>query len=58
MIFFHNCTSLMTSLFADDSNFLMSGQDLNKIVEILNIELEHIYDWFRCNDIMLLIGRK
>ena len=58
MIFFHNCTSLMTLLFAGDSNFLMSGKDLNKIVEIFNIELKNIYDWFRCNDIMLLIGRK
>ena len=48
----------MTLLFAGDSNFLMSGKDLNKIVEIFNIELKNIYDWFRCNDIMLLIGRK
>ncbi|MCP4052884.1 MAG: reverse transcriptase family protein, partial [Mesoflavibacter sp.] len=48
-----NCTSLMTLLFADDSNFLISGKDLNEIVEILNIELKNICDWFRCNEMSL-----
>ena len=48
-----NCTSLMTLLFADDSNFLISGKDLNQIVEILNIELKNICDWFRCNEMSL-----
>ena len=48
-----NCTSLMTLLFADDSNFLISGKNLNEIVEILNIELKNICDWFRCNEMSL-----
>ena len=48
-----NCTSLMTLLFADDSNFLISGKDLNEIIEILNIELKNICDWFRCNEMSL-----
>lgn len=43
----------MTLLFADDSNFLISGKDLNEIVEILNIELKNICDWFRCNEMSL-----
>ena len=43
----------MTLLFADDSNFLISGKDLNEIIEILNIELKNICDWFRCNEMSL-----
>ena len=43
----------MTLLFADDSNFLISGKNLNEIVEILNIELKNICDWFRCNEMSL-----
>ncbi len=39
---------------ADDSSFLISGKDLNQIVEILNIELKNICDWFRCNEMSLI----
>ena len=48
-----NCTILFTLLFADDSSFLISGKNLDELVEILNFELKKICDWFRCNEMSL-----
>ena len=48
-----NCTDLFTLLFADDSNFLISGKNLTELKAKLNIELKKITDWFRCNEMSL-----
>ena len=48
-----NCTILFTLLFADDSSFLISGKNLDELVEILNFELKKICDWFCCNEMSL-----
>ena len=45
-----NCTELFTLLFADDSNFLISGNNFHELKSKLNIELKKISDWFRSNE--------
>lgn len=47
------CTSLFTLLFADDTSFLITGENLPEIVEKLNIELKKITYWFRTNELSL-----
>ena len=47
------CTSLFTLLFADDTSFLIAGENLPEIVEKLNIELKKITYWFRTNELSL-----
>ena len=48
-----NCTSLFTLLFADDTSFLISGKNMNEVIELLNIELKKISYWFRTNELCL-----
>ena len=48
-----SCTSLFTLLFADDTNFLISGKNIDEIVPILNRELHKICYWFRANELSL-----
>ena len=48
-----NCTDLFTLLFADDSNFLISGKNFTEIKLKLNNELKKISDWFRSNQMSL-----
>ena len=40
-------------LFADDTNIVMSGCDLNKLVECVNSDLEKIVGWFRISKLSL-----
>ena len=47
------CTDLFTLLFADDSNFLISGKNFTELKQKLNIELKKVTDWFRCNEMSL-----
>ena len=46
-----NCTELFTLLFADDSNFLISGKNFDELKLKLNIKLKKVTDWFRCNEL-------
>ena len=48
-----NCTDLFTLLFADDSNFLISGKNFADVKQKLNSELKKITDWFRSNQMSL-----
>ena len=52
-----NCTSLFTLLFADDTSFLISGKNLNEVIELLNVELKKICYWFRTNELSLHPGK-
>ena len=40
---------LFKILYADDTCVLINGQDIRKLVEILNTELEKINSWLKAN---------
>ena len=44
-------------LFADDTNILVSGDNLANLSEVLNRELQHIYGWLVANKLSLNIGK-
>ena len=44
---------LFSVIFADDTNFFVSGNNESEINNILNIELSKIYRWFSCNKLMI-----
>jgi len=50
-------TTLHSILFADDTNFLLSGRSIPEIVHRLNLELAHISEWFRCNRLSLNVKK-
>ena len=45
----HCCTSLFTTLFADDGTCLSKHKDLNILIEFVNAELQKIANWFLSN---------
>ena len=46
-------TKLKTVLYADDSNFLIKGKDMQLLITELNRELENINDYFKANKLKL-----
>ena len=46
-------SELKTVLFADDSNLLIKGKDLNNLCTNLNLELEGVNDFFKANKLKL-----
>ena len=48
-----SATDLFTLLFADDTSFVVSGDNLNDIIIKLNNELKKINNWFRANKLSL-----
>jgi len=44
-------------LFADDTNLLFSGKDINKVCKTLNVELEKLCDWFAENKLSLNVEK-
>ena len=48
-----DATTLFSLLFADDTSFLISGKNLNAVVDELNIELHKVCTWFRANELSL-----
>jgi hypothetical protein len=51
------CTNLFTLLFADDTSFLVSGRNIDEIIDLLNVELKKICYWFRTNELSLHPGK-
>jgi len=43
------CTLLKTFLFADDTQCLLRGKNLNQLIDTANFELNKISEWFRAN---------
>ena len=50
-------TNLKTVLYADDSNLLIKGNDLQSICHDLNDELTKICDYFKANKLKLNTGK-
>lgn len=48
---------LYNILFADDSNFLVSGKNLKQLVYTMNSELCKLSDWFKCNRLSLNVKK-
>ena len=44
-------------MFADDSNFFMSGKNLNTIEKMVNEELKNIVTWLEANRLSLNIKK-
>ena len=44
-------------LFADDTNILISGKDINQVCNTLNTELAKLCNWFSVNKLSLNIGK-
>ena len=47
-----NATDFLTLLFADDTTFKVSGQDLGQLFDHANFELEKSTVWFKANKLM------
>ena len=52
-----NATNLLTTLFADDTTYQLSGNCLRKIEELMNYELGKIANWFDDNHLTLHPGK-
>lgn len=49
-----NCSDLIFSpIFADDNNALLSHSDINRLLEIANIELDKVVKWYTCNKLLI-----
>ena len=46
---FHRCTSLFTTLFADDGSCLAKHLNLKTLIEYVNLELQKVANWFLSN---------
>jgi len=46
---FCTCTSLFTTLFADDGSCLAKNKNLNELIIYVNLELQKIANWFLSN---------
>ena len=54
----HNVSeSLFFILFADDSNLLLSGPNVNDLCEKMNTELINVVNWFKLNKLCLNIKK-
>jgi hypothetical protein len=53
----HYCTTLFTSMFADDTACADSDSDLNTLISRANTELKKLATWFRANKMAVNIGK-
>ena len=44
-------------LFADDTNIFCCDRDLNKLIRVINVELEKIHMWFSGNRLSLNVAK-
>ena len=53
-----NVSMLMKSIvFADDTNFFYSGDNLSQVCETVSTELDKLHSWFQVNKLSLTIGK-
>ena len=51
------CTTLFTSLFADDTGLFTSSPDLNDLIQQTNSELSKVATWFTANKLTLNVSK-
>ena len=54
---FHNCTSLLSILFADDTTALFAHNDIHFLKEHIASEFENMQNWFSSNQLKLNIKK-
>jgi len=52
-----NAVSFLTLLFADDTTFQLSGNNIRELFDKVNNELEQASDWFNCNKLILNVSK-
>lgn len=52
-----NATSFLTNLFADDTTFSKSNNNLNDLIADSNLELDKAKNWFRANKLALNVSK-
>ena len=52
-----NAVEFLALLFADDTTFQMCGNDIKKLFEKTNIELNKADEWFHCNKLSLNVEK-
>ena len=53
-----NSSSILSFiLFADDTNILLSNNNLTELINVLNFELKKVSSWFKCNKLSLNISK-
>ena len=52
-----NAVEFLALLFADDTTFQMNGNDIKKLFEKTNIELNKAAEWFHCNKLSLNVDK-
>ena len=52
-----NCTDLFSLLFADDTTFQISGNDLQTLFQAANCELKRAATWFQANKLTLNVSK-
>ena len=48
---------LSTTIFADDTNMFITGQDINSVINNVNTELENVVIWLKCNKLSLNVAK-
>jgi Txe/YoeB family toxin of Txe-Axe toxin-antitoxin module len=48
---------IFSVLFADDTNFFIDGKDINKLVSVMNNEINKVINWMRSNKLSLNIDK-
>ena len=55
---FHKASSILKPVvFADDKNFFLPNEDINKLFNDMNIELQKMSIWFKANKLFLNLTR-
>jgi hypothetical protein len=53
-----NCIDMLALLFADDTAGLLSGPELQPLIEKANLELQKLSVWFRANKMAVNVKKK
>ena len=49
----HASSEIFSILFADDSNLFLSGKNPNELIQKMNTEIKHVFDWLQLNKLSI-----